>query len=397
MQDDLLKATTATDITTLPPAQRAALVLESTKAEAQLRELVALSSDILEVKDKAGREQAHRAGMTLKTARVGIEKIGKAAREDAKNFSTAVIAEEKRLIGIVESEEARIFGLRDSFDAIEAARKAELERIEAERVRGIRAKIEQIKTLPHACLKDSAADLAATIADLAQLVPGIADFAEFCPDAAAARDTAVAALKTLHESAVARETEAARLAAERAELEALRAAQAERERQAAETKRQLDAQQAAIAAERQAEATRLQAERDALEAERRAFQEQQAAAAAGAAKPAAEPVQEAAPVTLGIDMGSGDTTATFEMSGSGPVIDLAAINEAAAAVELSSDKIDFTITPVEELTTSTTDDAYAVDGFRMMVTELLSTRSHDAIRELLESVLMELTGQKVAA
>lgn len=229
MQENTVPAAFATpNIALLPPAQRAVIVLESTKTEVQLRELVALSADIVEVKDKAGRDQAHRAGITLKNARVGIEKIGKEARADARAFADAVVAEEKRLIAISQPEEARIMGLRDGYDAAEAAKKAELERIERERVQGIQAKIELIRALPHASINDSAAELAATIDDLAQLVPGIADFAEFCPDAAAARDTAVAALKVLHNSAVTREAEAARLGAERAELEKLRAEQEEK-------------------------------------------------------------------------------------------------------------------------------------------------------------------------
>lgn len=64
------------NIATMPPTKRAVIVLDSPKAEQQLRELVALSADIVQVIDKDGREQAHRAGMTLKNARVAIEKIG---------------------------------------------------------------------------------------------------------------------------------------------------------------------------------------------------------------------------------------------------------------------------------------------------------------------------------
>lgn len=287
MQDDLLKATTPTDITTLPPAQRAAIVLESTKAEAQLRELVSLSINITEVKDKAGREQAHRAGMTLKNARVGIEKIGKAAREDAKNFSNAVIAEEKRLVGIVEGEESRIFGLRDGWDAAEAARKAELERIEQERVRVIRAKIEQIKNLPHACLQDNAVELASTIEDLQALVPVAADFAEFVDEATSTRDSTIVAMQALHSTAVQREAEAVRLAAERAELDKLRAEQAERERVAAETKRQLEAQQAALAKQRQEQ----EAREAAIAADRAALERHQAELKEAAERAAAAPVE----------------------------------------------------------------------------------------------------------
>lgn len=303
MQENTAPAA-STDIALLPPSQRAVIVLESSKTEAQLRELVALSADIVEVKDKAGREQAHRAGMTLKTARVGIEKIGKEARADARAFADAVVAEEKRLIAISQPEEARILGLRDGYDAAEAAKKAELERIERERVQGIQAKIECIRNLPHASINDSAAELAATIADLEQLVPGIADFAEFCPDAATARDTAVAALKTLHDSAVAREAEATRLAAERAELEKLRAEAAERDRLAAEERRQ---QEQALAAEREAlEAQRREqdARAAALEADRAAIarHQEEAKAEAARADAAPAPANDDAVEQVGLDL-----------------------------------------------------------------------------------------------
>ena len=66
---------------TLP--QRAAVALGSSEHEIKLHELVKSSSDIIEVKNVDGRDQAHRVGMNLKNARTAITKTGKAAREDA--------------------------------------------------------------------------------------------------------------------------------------------------------------------------------------------------------------------------------------------------------------------------------------------------------------------------
>ncbi|QKW95390.1 hypothetical protein [Ralstonia phage RPZH6] len=233
---------TAVTISSLPPAERAVIVLESTKTETHLRELVVKSTAITTVVDANGREEAHRAGMNLKNARVTITKAGKAAREDAAAFCTAVIAEEKRLIGITEAEETRIFGLRDGYDAKAKAEKEERERKERERVAAIQAKLNDIRALPMQSASDTAAQLQATYDDLLGFTPTEEDFAEFMAEAAQARDNALGILSTLLESAKTREAEAARLAAERAaqEAEARRMAEqrAELERQQQELARQ---------------------------------------------------------------------------------------------------------------------------------------------------------------
>lgn len=68
------------DIATLPPATRAVIVLDSSRAEVQLRGLVTEASAITAVEDAPGRDLAHRTGMRLKTARTTIQKLGKAFR-----------------------------------------------------------------------------------------------------------------------------------------------------------------------------------------------------------------------------------------------------------------------------------------------------------------------------
>lgn len=234
--------TAVTTISSLPPAERAVIVLDSTKTETHLRELVAKSAEITTVVDANGREEAHRAGMNLKNARITITKTGKAAREDATTFCTAVIAEEKRLLGITEKEEERIFGLRDGYDAKIAAEKEEQARVERERVAAIQAKLNDLRALPMQSASDTAAQLQATYDDLHGFTPTEEDFAEFVAEAAQARDNALGILSTLLESAKTREAEAARLAAERAaqEAEARRMAEqrAELERQQQELARQ---------------------------------------------------------------------------------------------------------------------------------------------------------------
>lgn len=235
--------TAVTAISSLPPTERAVIVLDSTKTETHLRELVVKSAAITTVVDANGREEAHRAGMNLKNARIAIEKTGKAAREDATAFCSAVIAEEKRLKAITADEETRIFGLRDGYDAKAKAEKEERERKERERVAAIRAKIDDIKALPMQSASDTAEQLQATCDDLRGFTPTEEDFAEFVAEATQARDNALGILSTLLESAKAREAEAARVAAERA-------AQEEEARRIAEQRAELERQQQEIARQR---------------------------------------------------------------------------------------------------------------------------------------------------
>ncbi|MBU9624812.1 hypothetical protein [Burkholderia multivorans] len=202
-------------------------MMKSTATEEALKALILRTSAITAPPvDKAGREEVHRAAMDHKNARLAIEKAAKAATEDAKAFTRAVSAEEKRLIAMNAEEEARLFKLRDDYDAAEAARKAADERKERERVRMIRVNLDQIKNLPVDSAGDNAETLAATLDDLRAFEITFEDFAEFQDEARAARDASIASLTTMHAAAVVREqAEAAareaqaKLAAQREELE----------------------------------------------------------------------------------------------------------------------------------------------------------------------------------
>lgn len=273
----------ATDIAALPPAERAAIVLDSSKAETQLREMLTKTADIADVSDKDSRTLVHNAAMNLKNARVAIEKTGKTARDDANAFSKAVIAEEKRLIAIISPEEDRLLGLRNEYDRKVEEERQERERKERERVANIRSQIDAIKALPLESANDPSQQLHQTIHELTDFA--IDDgFAEFQEEAAAAKWDAIEALKKLWDTAQSREAEAARLLAERERLEAERLAEEAR----------LQAERDKLAAERKAEEDRLQAERAKLEAERAEFEAwkaQQAAQQQAAAQPAVEEVQ----------------------------------------------------------------------------------------------------------
>lgn len=281
---------------TLP--QRAAVALGTAEHEIKLRELVKASARIVEVKNVAGRDEAHGAMMQLKNARVSIEKAGKAAREDATSFSKAVIAEEKRLIGITEAEENRLQAIRDKWDADrEAERQAKIA-AERQRVAEIQRRITNIRSAPNDAVGHSAAEISAVIGRLAAATIGD-EFEEFADEAQQARLTALDQLakaetkqRGIEIEAEAQRQEAARLIAEREELARLRqeaeARRAEDERKAAEARAAQEAElaedrrkQEAELAEQRAEAARQQAERDAeAAAQARAAKEAQEAARA---------------------------------------------------------------------------------------------------------------------
>ena len=105
---------TASKELTLPERARKALAIEHT--EAQLIDLAAESADVTEIKDAADYELVKRSALVLRDVRVGIQKVGKAARDDANLFGKAVIAEEARLIGLIGPEEVRLKNLRQVED-----------------------------------------------------------------------------------------------------------------------------------------------------------------------------------------------------------------------------------------------------------------------------------------
>jgi len=225
--------TEQTQALTLP--ERAAVALNSTEHERKLVELAQGSKSITEITNPAGREQCHSARMALKRVRVDVEKIGKAAREDATAFSKAVIAEERRLIGLIQPEETRLESIQNSWDEKVAAEKRAKIEAEQRRIAVIKDRIEiDIRGAVVA-----AADMPST--DIACVIEGIEaiaiddTFAEFKQQAEGAKATTLVRLHGLHTAAVKREEEAARLARERAELERQR--QAQEAQQAAQERR----------------------------------------------------------------------------------------------------------------------------------------------------------------
>lgn len=258
--------------------ERAAIALGTAEHEKALVELSTKYADIVEIKNPAGREQAHSAYMTLKTARVAIEKAGKDAREDATRFSKAVIAEQSRLIAITEAEEARLQALRDAWDTERAAEKAAAAAAEQDRIDGIRAKIDDMRATPVCLVGKSSADIGVAADHLSETVISLDEYAEFTGEAQAERDHSVKQLRELEAKALAHEAEQKRLAEERAELARQRAEQEEKNRIATAARA---AEEARIKAARDAEdAARKEAQRkadEALRIEREAHEKKMAA------------------------------------------------------------------------------------------------------------------------
>ena len=281
MEIELLEKPT----TELTVTARAALALSSEQTRKDLKELVAKSANIREVKNAAGRDECHGAAMALVRARTTITKTGKAAREDAAAFQKAVIAEEKSLIAITEGEEARLLALRDKWDADRAAEKAEAERIERARIEQIHLRIADIREAGNLALQCRTSAMVQGLIDkmTSTVLEGFDEFLEEAQTVRAStteRMREICVSKRLEEDERARikaeqEAEAARLAAERAEnariaaeLERQRQEAAERERIAAQERAE---QEAKAQAARVTGAKRLADERAAFEAEQAAF------------------------------------------------------------------------------------------------------------------------------
>jgi len=265
--------------------QRAAVALGTAEHEAKLIALAKESTDIIAVIDQAGRDQAHRIGMTLRAARTNITKTGKAARDDATAFGKAVIAEEKRLIGIIEPEEERVMVLRDAFDAKVQAEKDAKIAAERARIESIQNRIEQLRNFGWESTSAASSAITQVIAELKSRRPSESDeamYEEFQSTAEMAWGSRIEYLIGLRDHTATTEAEAARQQAEREaaaaqaqkDREELAAAQAELKRQQAEQAAEMQKQRDALAAEMKAEREKAEAIRK-LEDDQRKFVQQQ--------------------------------------------------------------------------------------------------------------------------
>lgn len=255
----------------VPVDQRAKLALATTERESKLIEAAASTKDIVACADKTGREMIHKAAMGHRALRLDIAAKAKDAREDAKNFQTEVIAEERRLIGLIEPEESRLLEIRDAWDAEQERIRQEAIAKEQARIASIRNAIARYRDLPLNYVSASYAELDAAVIELgAGTIPEL----EYKGDEAAqVEDAEQSATNKLMEM------RAAALAREQAEQQAAAEREAEAKRQA-EQRAELDRQQAELAAARSKSEAEAKVAREKLEAEAAELRRQQEAALA---------------------------------------------------------------------------------------------------------------------
>lgn len=293
--------TTTTQLATLPPVERAIVALSFETVRAEVSKLATQYADITAISNKAGRDQAHAAAMTLKNRRVEIQRRAKEVREDAVAFQKAVIAKGDELAALIEPEEQRLLKLRDAWDAEQERIKREAAEAEQRRKQGHEAKIADIRSVVVDSSGKSALCLQHIISGLEMEDVSEASFEEYAPVASRAKAETLDKLRAMKAEAEAREAEQARikaeqeaeakrLAAEREELARLRAeAEARRkeeeakaaEARAAEAAR-LAAERAEIAKQREEQEAKARAERAELERQAAELRAQQEAAAAEA-------------------------------------------------------------------------------------------------------------------
>jgi hypothetical protein len=104
--------------------------------EVSLIELKARCSGlkIAGIEDKVGFKAVREARLTLKDARVQIQKDGKSLRENAIKFQKAVIEKENQLIGIIEPIEKELLQEEETYNNLVEQERARKEREENERI-----------------------------------------------------------------------------------------------------------------------------------------------------------------------------------------------------------------------------------------------------------------------
>lgn len=184
---------------------------------------------LFEVQTAAGMKAATEARRTCREPRYEVEKI----RKDAKAPLLQLGKDLDRTAAEIEAEILKVEGPIDSQIKAEEKRLADekLARIkaEADRVAGIRARIQWITTAPLRASGKSAELAAGVVRDLAQLVVG-SEFGEFQAPAMEAHAEALKACTIIVEERKQYEADQAELARQREENERLRAEQAERDR-----------------------------------------------------------------------------------------------------------------------------------------------------------------------
>lgn len=215
----------------------------------------------------------------IRAYRVEVEKKRKELKRDALEFGRAVDGEAKRITGLLLPIESRLKEVKQVEDDRKAAIKAEKERIEQERVQGIRNKISDFQRLADGVNALQREQLENVMADINAMAITAEEFQEFVEEAEgvllAVRNVVQTALETrvkLDREALQRKEETERLAkvAKEQAAEATRLAEAEAKQKAEEAKQKAELEKARQEQESKvkAEEVRLEAERQKIETEK---------------------------------------------------------------------------------------------------------------------------------
>src|SRR3972149_1516148 len=177
--------------------------------------------------DPKSYQQAHEARMVCVKTRTGIDKRRKELGEDARQWVNAVNKTAKDLTALIEPAESHLTTELGVEDGRRAEVKAEKARKEAERVQGIRSRIEAIRNTPISIMRGTSQEIRAVLQRVldAELTPEV--FQEFLAEAQTVQEKVVSDLVIASDAAAKREKEDADRKAENERLEAHRKAQAE--------------------------------------------------------------------------------------------------------------------------------------------------------------------------
>lgn len=207
------------------------------------------------------RDVRYALDKTTKTALVPYQQKVKEAqarvnqvKEFGETLKTRVLAIEEPVDEAIKAEEKRI-----------ADAKAERERVEAERVDAIRAKITRFSSVAAAYASRSVADVAGILQGVKASVILPEEYGEFEAEGTIARDNAIEQLEALHKAAIDREEAAAKLLAQQKELDELREKQRIADAEAEELRKQ----------RAEEDRLRLKKQQDELDQQRRDMEAQQ--------------------------------------------------------------------------------------------------------------------------
>jgi len=228
----------------------------------------------LTISDREGYDHVRKAIGEVVTLRTGVEKMRKALKADALEWGRRVDAEAKRITAELLSIEQPLKATKKEVDDRKAAEKAEKERIERERVEGIKARIQE--------MNDAALDLEDMKSEqIRQVLEEVTarevtkeHFAEFTEHAEAIKAQAVQKIGRALVRVFDREKEQAELAAAREKLEQERKAREEAEAKIEAERRAKEEAERKIRQEAEA---KIEAERKAKEAAERELLEQKQA------------------------------------------------------------------------------------------------------------------------